>query len=104
NNESAGIVATVIGLVTIILGAAGFFGQLQDALNTIWEVQPKPGRGIKDVIRERFLSFTMVLGIGFLLLVSLILSAVLSSLHNFMVGLLPQAQFLMQFLNFIVSF
>lgn len=104
NSESAGILATVMGLITIILGAAGFFGQLQDALNTIWEVQPKPGRGIKDIIRERFLSFTMVLGIGFLLLVSLVISTVLSSLHNFMTGLLPQAQFLTQTLNFGLSF
>ena len=104
NSEAAGIVATVIGLVTVTLGAAGFFGQLQDALNTIWEVKPKPGRGIKDIIRERFLSFTMVLGIGFLLLVSLVISAVLSALHNFVVGLLPQAQFLTQLLNFVLSF
>jgi membrane protein len=104
NSEAAGILATIIGLVTITLGAAGFFGQLQDALNTIWEVTPKPGRGIKDVIRERFLSFTMVLGIGFLLLVSLVISAVLSSLHNFVTGLLPQAQFLTQLLNFVLSF
>jgi membrane protein len=104
NSEPAGIVATVIGIVTIIFGAAGFFGQLQDALNTIWEVQPKPNRGIKDVIRERFLSFTMVLGIGFLLLVSLVISAVLSSLHNFVIGLLPGAQLLTQILNFVLSF
>lgn len=104
NSEPAGIIATVIGIVTIIFGAAGFFGQLQDALNTIWEVQPKPNRGIKDVIRERFLSFTMVLGIGFLLLVSLVISAVLSSLHNFVIGLLPGAQLLTQILNFVLSF
>src|SRR5690606_30121558 len=104
NSEPAGIIATVIGIVTIIFGAAGFFGQLQDALNTIWEVQPKPNRGIKDIIRERFLSFTMVLGIGFLLLVSLVISAVLSSLHNFVIGLLPVAQLLTQILNFVLSF
>lgn len=103
-SESAGILATILGVATIVLGAAGFFGQLQDALNTVWEVQPKPGRGIKEIIRERFLSFTMVLGIGFLLLVSLILSAVLASLHNFVTGLLPEAQFITQLLNFLLSF
>jgi membrane protein len=103
-SESAGILATILGVATIALGAAGFFGQLQDALNTVWEVQPRPGRGIKEIIRERFLSFTMVLGIGFLLLVSLILSAVLASLHNFVTGLLPEAQVITQLLNFLLSF
>jgi membrane protein len=104
NNEAAGIVATVVGIVTIIFGAAGFFGQLQDALNTVWEVTPKPNRSIQDIIRERFLSFTMVLGIGFLLLVSLVINAVLSSLHNFVAGLLPQLQFFTHLLNLVVSF
>ena len=53
---------TLIGFATLLFGASGVFGQLQDAMNTIWEVQPKPGRGILGVIRDRFLSFAMVLG------------------------------------------
>src|SRR5690242_14069306 len=72
---SSGIVATVIGIVTLVLGASGVFGQLQDALNTIWEVAPKPGRGLRGLVKDRFLSLTMVLGTGFLLLVSLVLTA-----------------------------
>jgi membrane protein len=60
-------------------GPAGLFGQLQDALNTIWEVQPKPGRGIWGILRERFLSLSMVLGVAFLLLISLVISAALAS-------------------------
>ena len=51
-----------MGVITLILGATGVFGELQGALNTIWEVAPKPGRGILGTIKERFLSFTMVLG------------------------------------------
>jgi membrane protein len=104
NNEAAGVLATIIGIITIILGAAGFFGQLQDALNTIWEVAPKPGRGIGDVIRGRLLSFTLVLGVGFLLLVSFVISALLASLHNFVTGLLPQVQFVAQLVNVALSF
>src|SRR5262249_14418167 len=76
---SGGVAATVIGVVMLLLGAAGLFGQLQDALNTIWEVQPKPGRGIWNIVRDRFLSLSMVLGVGFLLLVSLVISTALSA-------------------------
>jgi membrane protein len=75
-----GTVGTALGIIMLFLGAAGLFGQLQDALNTVWEVQPKPGRGVWGVIRDRFLSMTMVLGISFLLLVSLIVSAILSAI------------------------
>jgi membrane protein len=74
-----GALATVVGIVMLLFGAAGVFGQLQDALNTVWEVKPRPGRGIRGFIEDRFLSVTMVLGTGFLLLVSLLLSAGLSA-------------------------
>ncbi len=99
-----GIFATIIGIVTLVLGAAGFFGQLQDALNTIWEVAPKPGQSILAMIRQRFISFTMVLGIGFLLLVSLVLSTALSAASNFVNGFLPQTEFIAQLINFVISF
>jgi membrane protein len=80
------IIAMVIGVGTLILGASGLFGQLQDALNTVWEVQPKPGRGLRGMVRDRFLSFAMVLGVGFLLLVSLVLSAALHGLQRYAGG------------------
>lgn len=73
------ILATVIGLLTLFLGASGVFGELQDSLNEIWKVQKKPGLGIRGVLRSRFLSFTFVVGFGFLLLVSLLLNAVLEA-------------------------
>jgi len=97
------LVATVIGLATLLLGAGGVFGQLQDALNTVWGVEPKP-RGILGTIKDRFFSFTMVVGAGFLLLVSLIISAALAALNNFLTGLLPDAVFVLQIINFLVSF
>jgi membrane protein len=104
SKPSTGIIATVIGLVTLLFGAAGVFGQLQDALNTIWEVQPKPDRGIMETIKERFLSFTMVLGVGFLLLVSLVVSAALTAIGTYFSNLLPGFEAVWQVVNFLVSF
>lgn len=70
------------GIVMLIVGAGGLFGQLQDALNTLWGVKRKSGRGIIGLVKDRFLSFTMVLGTGFLLLTSMVLSAVLHSMSK----------------------
>jgi len=90
-SPTSGTVATIIGVVSLILGASGVFGDLQAALNTVWEVKPKPNRALIGVVKERFLSLTMVLGTGFLLLVSLLLSAALAAagktLHHFGPGL-----------------
>src|SRR5258705_7920031 len=70
-------IATIIGIALAFLGASGVFGQLQDSLNSIWGVKAKPGTGIWGFLRVRFLSFAMVAGICFLLLVSLTLEGVL---------------------------
>lgn len=102
--ESKGGIASLISIVVLLFGASGVFAQLQDALNTVWEVQPKPGRGIWSFIRQRFLSFSMVLGIGFLLMVSLIVSAVLSGLSTYMSHLIPGVDFIWGILNFVISF
>lgn len=98
------IPATIISVVILLFGASGVFGQLQEALNTIWEVAPKPGRGILGTITDRFFSFTMVLGIAFLLLVSLIVSAGLAALDEFVVGLLPGMELVMQIVSLLISF
>ena len=82
NKPASSTWATVLGIVMLFVGAAGLFGQLQDALNTIWKVQPKPGRGIVGFIHDRFLSFSMVLGTAFLLLLSLVISAALAALGS----------------------
>jgi hypothetical protein len=68
------------------------------------KLHPKPGRGIKGIVKDRILSFGMVLGIGFLLLVSLILSTVLAAVGNYLGGMMPGLQFLWSILNFLLSF
>lgn len=104
SSESGSIIATIIGVVTLLFGATGVFGQLQDALNTIWEVAPKPDRGIWGIVKDRFISFTMILGVGFLLMVSLVLSAALAAVNQFMSGTLDNVAYLSQVINFIISF
>jgi membrane protein len=100
---ASGILATVIGLAALVFGATGVFAQLQESLDAIWEVKPRPGLGVKGFIKARFLSFTMVLGIGFLLLVSLAVTAALSALGDWMGASLPIPEAAMQVLNFIVG-
>ncbi|MBD1920908.1 YihY/virulence factor BrkB family protein [Microcoleus sp. FACHB-831] len=99
-----GTIATIISFVLLFFGASGVFAELQDSLNTIWEVAPKPDAGVKNILRSRFLSFTMVLVIGFLLLVSLVLSAGLAALGNYFGNLVPNLAILWQTLNFLISF
>jgi len=101
---SHSMIATIIGIVTLLLGASGVFGQLQDALNTIWEVKPKPGRGILGVLRDRFLSMAMVLGTGFLLLISMLLSAALSAVTGMMGNVLGMGPVLAEILHNAVAF
>lgn len=104
HNESGGLIATIFGVATLLFGASGVFGQLQEALNAIWEVKPKPGLGWKSFVKSRFLSFAMVLVIGFLLLVSLVLSTVLSVISTFFSSRVPDFVVVGHFLNFAISF
>ena len=83
------VIATVIGVLLALFGASGVFGQLQDALNTIWGVKPKPGGGILGFIRARFLSFSMVGGVCFLLLVSLVFESLLKGLSHYLQASVP---------------
>jgi membrane protein len=89
-----GTFAIIIGMVTLLFGAAGVFGQLKDALNTIWNVEPKESVGFIGLLKERFLSFAMVLGVGFLLLVSLVIDVLLSAVSR---GLWQTLQVLVSF-------
>ena len=82
-------IATIIGIALALFGASGVFGQLQDALNTIWGVKAKPGLGIWGFLRARFLSFAMVAGICFLLLVSLAIEAILKAFSQYVQSVLP---------------
>ena len=82
-------IATIIGIALALFGASGVFGQLQDALNTIWGVKAKPGTGIWGFLRARFLSFAMVGGICFLMLVSLAIEALLKGFSHYVQSVLP---------------
>ncbi len=95
--------ATILGIGTLLFGASGVFGQLQDALNTVWKVAPRPGRGLLGIIHDRFLSLTMVLGTGFLLLVSLILTAALSALSRTLSRVMPGEPVVWQVVNQIAA-
>ncbi len=104
NQMEGGVISTIIGIVILLFGASGVFGQLQDALNTIWEVAPKPGQGIATFIRSRFLSFSMVLVIAFLLLVSLVVSAAIVGVSSYVTDVMPATGALWEGINVIVSF
>lgn len=108
SRPTTGLLATLIGAVTLLFGALGVFGELQNSLNTIWEVKPKPARGFFDGMKrfvvDRLLSFTMVLGIGFLLLASLVISAALSALGEYIGTRWPVADIWLEVINFVISF
>jgi membrane protein len=97
------VLGTIVGIVVLLFGASGVFGELQDSLNTIWEVAPRPGRGIWGVIKDRFFSFTMVLGVAFLLLVSLVVSTALAALGHWLSNSIAGVEWLWQILNFLIS-
>jgi membrane protein len=102
-DTSSTTIATIVGVVTLILGATGLFGQLQGALDTIWKAKPRK-RGILGTIQDRFFSFTMVLGVAFLLLVSLFISAALSAVDDTVVGVTTESQAVLQAVNFVTFF
>jgi len=103
SKPQTGIMATLVGLVTLLFGASTVFGQLQTSLNAVWGVEPKPGRGIMGMIKDRVLSFGFILVVGFLLLVSLILTAAVAVVGDWMGGMLPGGEALAHVLNFVLS-
>ena len=104
DQPSTGLFATGLAVGTLFLGASGVFGELQAALNTVWGVEPKAGRGLWGVVKDRFLSFVAVLGTGFLLLVSLILSSALAAFGKWFGALLPLPESVLELMNFVLSF
>jgi YihY family inner membrane protein len=104
NSSSSGVTATIISIVTLLIGSTAVFTQLQDAMNTILGVTPKPRRYITEMVRSRVISFAMVAGITFLLLVSLIISATLSAIGAYFKSILPGTELLWQSVDFLVSF
>jgi len=105
DRPSASPFALIFGIVMLFLGASGVFNELQTALDAIWGVKPKEGRGILGILKDRFLSFTMVIGTCFLLLVSLLISTLLSALTKWWTpASMPGGTYLWQAINGLVSF
>ncbi len=103
-SSGGGVFASVISVLLLLVGASTVFGQLQTVLNRIWGVQPKPGHFWRDLFKQRLISFAMVIGVGFVLLVSLVLSAVLAMITDYFSYLLPGADIFWQLLDAAVSF
>jgi membrane protein len=107
NTKSQGksTLMTIVGVVTLLIGATGVFAQLQDALDTIWKVTPeKSGGGIWGAIRDRLLSFSIVLGLAFLLVVSLVVGAAVTAINTWMADRVPMPGWLFQALNQVLTF
>jgi membrane protein len=102
-DTSQGVVAAIIGAVVLLFGASGVFAELQTAMDAIWEVKPREGRGVWGVIRDRFSSFTMVVGVGFLLLVSLVVSALMTAMTSRLNTALGAVALVAQVLHIVVS-
>ncbi len=102
-SREGGIWAMSVGTFFLLFGASRVFGEMKNSLNIIWGVKPKPGRAIKKMLRERFLSFSLILGIGFLLLVSLAVSAVLSGASTYLSELFLLPPMLWRFVDFVIS-
>jgi membrane protein len=104
NKPKTGTISTVLGAVALLFGAGGVVGQLTTALNKIWGVVPKSGQGVWGFVRQRFISFVMVLAVGFLLLVSLVVTALVTAFAQFMGTLSGGAVFIAHFLDILISF
>ncbi len=99
----AGIIGSALGLLVLIFGASNVFSELRSALNEIWDVEPGASHGFRDMVRQRLLSFSIVMAVAFLLLVSTVLSAALSALGHLGQNLMPGGELLWQAINFGVS-
>ena len=100
---SSGVIGTIVGIALAVFGASGVFGELQTSLDLIWRVEAKPGRGIKGFLHDRVFSFTLVMGVAFLLLVSLVVSAALATVGAYFEHTLPGGTVVWHLLNIVIS-
>jgi len=100
--RSSSIIATIIGIVTLIATASGVFGEMQAALNSIWKTKPQ-ATTVSRLIRARVISLGLVAALGFLLIVSLVISAGLTAFGNYLDAVLPMGRLFLPALNFVVS-
>ena len=103
SSHSAGVLATVVGSITFLLGATGAFLELQYALNTIWRVAPKASAGLREFLLQRLISFGLVVAIGFLLMVSLAVSAALAAFSGWLNARVPGMAFVWMAVNLVIS-
>jgi membrane protein len=106
-NTADGILATTFGALTLLFGASGVLIELRDDLNTVWEIPARQASGMKMVsgfVKERLFSFALVLAVGFLLTVSLALSAWISALGAYTASILPAYEIIMHLVNFVAPF
>ena len=103
SGKSSGILASAVGAATLLITASGVFGEMQSALNAIWKVQPQ-GTTVSRLVRARARSLGLVAALGFLLLVSLVISAILSEFSGYINAVLPSGALILQVLDFVVSF
>lgn len=103
-NLGSGIVATALGIATLVIGATTVFTELQTSLNVIWRAPPQPASTIRQIVRARLLSLSLITGIGFLLLVSLVVSALLAAFSGYIGEALPGGETFLGALNFVISF
>ena len=104
SHKSTGVLATVLSTALLFFGASTVFAELKDALNTICGVVVKPGRPFLTLVHDRFFSFSIVLAIGFLLLVSLVISVLLATLGHYMSGRFQLPPAVWQTSDFLISF
>ena len=101
--DSAGW-AAIVAVVTLLITATGAFVELQSSLNTIWGVRRKAGRGIRNILKDRLLSFALIVTIGLLLMAALVLSEGMAAADQLMGGILPTQGRLWRVVNFVVSY
>jgi membrane protein len=102
-NTSSGTLATIIGIGTLLVTASGVFGEMQTAINAIWKAKPRSST-VSRLIRARIVSLGLVMALGFLLMVSLVLSAALAAVGTYLYGIFPGIRLLLQIANFAISF
>jgi membrane protein len=103
SDKSSGVWATIIGLITLIVTASGVFGEMQSALNVIWKAKPQTTT-VSRLIKARAASLGLVGALGFLLIVSLAVSAALTAFGDYLNSVLPIGKVLITILNFVLSF
>jgi membrane protein len=104
SGTTSGVIASVIGVMTLLIAATAVFGELQTALNVIWKAKPPPGSGIWQLVKSRLLSLSLILAIGFLLLVSLVVSAAITAIGDYLDRIMPGLPAILHIIHLTLAF